>query len=100
MLILLALVAASAAPAPNAVPAIIGGLKGCWNVAGSVRGKDAPSVARGDWHIGHLYFMLQLQSVVGGKPYTAAIIYGGGTKPGTIGSYWLDVVGGTAPTPV
>jgi hypothetical protein len=100
MLSLLAVIAASAAPAPNAVPAVVGGLEGCWNVTGSVRGKDAPSIARGDWHIGRLCFMLQLRSVVQGKPYTAAIIYGAGPKPGSIGSYWLDVVGGTTPTPV
>jgi hypothetical protein len=42
---------------------------------------------------------LQLQSRVGGKPYKAAIIYGQGPKPGTIYSYWLDVIGGAAPTP-
>jgi hypothetical protein len=100
MLNMLALAAAAAAPVPNAVPAVVGGLVGCWDVTGQVRGKDAPSIARGDWHIGRLYFMFQLRSVVAGKPYTAAIIYGQGTKPGTIGSYWLDVVGGTAPTPV
>src|SRR4051794_8053763 len=100
MLSLLALVAAVSAPPTNAVPAVVGGLEGCWNVTGSVRGRDAPSVARGDWHIGRLYFMLQLRSLVQGKPYTAAIIYGAGAKPGSIGSYWLDVVGGTAPTPV
>src|SRR5581483_4195312 len=100
MLNILALAAAAAAPAPNAVPAVVGGLAGCWDVTGQVRGKDAPSIARGDWHIGRLYFMFQLRSVVAGKPYTAAIIYGRGAKPGTIGSYWLDVVGGTAPTPV
>ena len=100
MLSLFALAAASATPPPNAVPAVVGGLAGCWNAPGKVRGKEAPSVARGDWHIGRLYFMFQLRSVVAGKPYTAAIIYGAGPKPGSIGSYWLDVVGGTAPTPV
>jgi hypothetical protein len=90
---------AAAAVAPNAVPEVVGGLQGCWNATGQVRGKNATSVARGDWHIGHLYFMLQLSSTVAGKPYTAAIIYGAGPKPGTIYSYWLDVVGGAAPVP-
>ena len=41
---------AAAAPAPNAVPSVVGGLSGCWDVTGQVRGKDAPSIARGDWH--------------------------------------------------
>jgi len=96
----IALMAAAAAAAPpNAVPDILGGLEGCWNAPGEVRGKDARSVMRGDWHIGCLYFMLQLHSVGPGKPYRAAIIYGGGTKPGTIYSYWLDVLGGAAPVP-
>jgi len=85
--------------AANAVPEIVGGLQGCWNAPGSVRGHEAPSVARGTWHIDRLYFMLQLKSVVQGKPYKAAIIYGAGPKPGTIYSYWLDVVGGAAPVP-
>ena len=92
--------AATADPGPIPLPDVVGGLQGCWNAPGSVRGKDAPSTARGDWRIGHLYFMLQLHSLVAAKPYTAAIIYGAGPKEGTIGSYWLDVYGGTLPTKV
>lgn len=99
MLELLAFAAAAAAAPSNAVPDVVGGLQGCWNAPGSVRGKPAPSIARGDWHIDGLYFMLQLKSLVAGKPYKAAIIYGQGQKPGSIYSYWLDVVGGAAPTP-
>jgi len=89
-----------AQPGAIPVPDVVGGLQGCWHAPGQVRGKDASSIARGDWHIGHLYFMLQLRGLAAEKPYVAAIIYGGGPKVGTFGSYWLDVYGGTAPTQV
>lgn len=99
------LAAAAAAPPLNAVPAIVGKLAGCWKVSGQVRGTDAASVARGEWKIGHLYFVLHLHSVTGAKPYEAEIIYGAeraGAPPelqkaGSIGSYWLDTFGGAGP---
>ncbi|HEX5237453.1 MAG TPA: hypothetical protein VFW39_03205 [Sphingomicrobium sp.] len=104
MLNLLVLAAAAATP-PSAVPAIVGGLEGCWNAPGQVMGKDATSVARGDWQIGHLYFVLHLRSTGAAQPYEAAIIYGAeraGAPPelqqaGSIGSYWLDTFGGAGP---
>src|SRR3954462_6683446 len=93
MLSLLVL-AATPALAPNSVPAVVGGLAGCWKAAGEVRGKDATSVARGSWHLGRRYFMLQLRSIVLKSPYEAAIVYGGGEKPGGVGSFWMDTFGG------
>jgi hypothetical protein len=99
-----ALLVAAAAP-PNSVPAIVGGLEGCWNAPGQVRGEDATSVARGEWQIGRLYFVLHLRSTAPADPYEAVIIYGAeraGAPPelqeaGTIGSYWLDTFGGAGP---
>ena len=93
MLSLLVL-AAAAVPLPNSVPPIVGGLDGCWKAPGQVRGKDATSVARGSWHLGRRYFMLQLRSIVPKSPYEAAIVYGGGEKPGGVGSFWMDTFGG------
>ena len=95
-------VAAAVADPPNSVPAVVGGLEGCWKVPGTVGGKDATSVARGEWRIGHLYFELHLRSIAPGMPYEAAIIFGAeraGAPPvlqkaGTIGSYWLDTFWG------
>ncbi len=91
---LLFLAAAVAAPAPNLVAPIVGGLRGCWSVGGAVRGKDATSVARGEWHLGRRYFTLHLRSVPPAEPYEAAISYGAGEKPGGIGSFWMDTFGG------
>jgi hypothetical protein len=52
-----------AAITPNSVPDIVGALKGCWKAPGQVRGKNATSVARGEWHLGRRYFVLHLKSV-------------------------------------
>jgi hypothetical protein len=93
MLSLLVL-AAAAVPPSNVVPPIVGGLAGCWRAPGQVRGKDATSVARGSWHLGRRYFMLQLRSVVPKSPYEAEIVYGGGEKRGGVGSFWMDSFGG------
>jgi hypothetical protein len=86
--------AAIAAEAPNA-PGLsaVGGLAGCWKVAGQVRGKDAASIARGEWRLGGRYFMLHLRQVTQ-QPYEAAITYGAGEKPEAIGSFWMDTFGG------
>lgn len=73
--------------------AALGGLAGCWRVAGQVRGHDAASVARGEWHLGGRYFLLHLRSVTD-RPYEAAIAYGAGEKPEAIGSFWMDSFGG------
>jgi len=83
-----------AVAAPNVVPAAVGGLEGCWKAAGEVRGKNATSVARGEWHLGRRYFVLHLRSVPPAQPYEAAITYGAGEKPGTVGSFWMDTFGG------
>ena len=95
MLALLALVALASA---DQVPPEVGGLQGCWKVSGQVLGKDATSVARGEWHLGHRYFMLHLRSVVQKNPYEASLIYGAGDKPGSINSFWMDSFGGAFST--
>ena len=89
---LLALAAAAAAPTPNVVPGIVAGLTGCWKAPGEVRGKDEASIARGGWHLGRRYFLLQLRTPK--SRYEAAIYYGAGEKPGAIGSLWMDTFGG------
>lgn len=76
----------------------IGGLLGCWTARGSVRGKDAASIARGSWHLGHRYFMLQLKSINPKQPYETALIYGAGDKPNLINAYWMDTFGGAYST--
>jgi hypothetical protein len=91
---MLLLFAAAAAAASNMVPAAVGGLEGCWRAPGEVRGKDATSVARGEWHLGRRYFVLHLRSVSPAQPYEAAITYGGGEKAGEVGSFWMDTFGG------
>jgi hypothetical protein len=70
------------------------GLAGCWSAPGQVRGKDARSVARGQWHLGGRYFVLHLKAVTPKQPYEAAITYGAGEKPEAIGSFWMDTFGG------
>jgi hypothetical protein len=93
-MIQLLVAAAAVAAQPNRVPAAVGGLMGCWKVAGQVRGKDATSIARGDWHLGRRYFVLHLRSVPPAQPYEAAIYYGAGEKTGAVGSFWMDTFGG------
>lgn len=105
MIALLLATAAAVAEPPNAVPAVVGGLEGCWKAPGQVRGKNSNSIARGGWQIGHLYFALHIRSVPPAKPYVATIIYGAeraGAPPelqeaGSIGSFWLDTFGGAGP---
>jgi len=84
----------AAAITPNSVPAIVGALEGCWKAPGEVRGKNATSVARGEWHLGRRYFVLHLKSVPPAQAYEAAIAYGAGEKKGGIGSFWMDTFGG------
>lgn len=78
----------------NRVSAEVGGLAGCWKVEGQVRGKDATSIARGEWHLDRRYFALHLRSVPPARPYEAAIYYGAGEKAGAMGSLWMDTYGG------
>ena len=93
---MLALLAFAAAlplyPQPPGLRAV-GGLAGCWKAPGQVRGKGATSVARGTWHLGGRYFVLQIKATTL-KPYEAAITYGAGEKPEAIGSFWMDSFGG------
>lgn len=91
---MLLFLAALAVPPANIVPAAVGGLDGCWKAPGEVRGKDAASVARGEWHLGRRYFVLHLRSVASAQPYEAAITYGAGEKRGQVGSFWTDTFGG------
>src|SRR5689334_14919631 len=87
--------AALAADAPQ-TPGLkaLAGLTGCWSAPGQVRGKDAASVARGEWHLGKRYFTLHLRSIPPAQPYEAAITYGAGEKAGAVGSFWIDTFGG------
>jgi len=73
--------------------AALNGLAGCWKVLGQVRGKDATSIARGEWHLGGRYFVLHLRATTS-RPYEAAITYGAGERPEAIGSFWMDTFGG------
>ena len=84
-----------ATPAYTVPPglAVVGGLEGCWRVSGQVQGKDSPSIARGEWHLGRRYFTLHLRAT-GSDPYEAAITYGAGEQPQAIGSAYLDIFGG------
>ena len=84
----------AAAVTANSAPTIVGALEGCWKAPGEVRGKNATSVARGEWHLGRRYFILHLKSVPPAEPYEAAITYGAGEKEGDIGSFWMDTFGG------
>ena len=79
-----------ATPAYTVPPGLAGvaGLQGCWRVSGKVQGKDSPSIARGEWHLGQRYFTLHLRAM-GSDPYEAAITYGAGEQPRAIGSvFW------------
>lgn len=71
----------------------VAGLHGCWRVSGQVQGRDSPSIARGEWHLGRRYFTLHLRAT-GSDPYEAAITYGAGEKPQAIGSVFSDTFGG------
>src|SRR3954447_10866561 len=93
MLSVFLLAAAAAAPQPPGLRAL-SGLAGCWKAPGQVRGRDATSVARGEWHLGGRYFVLHLKSLTPKQPYEAAITYGAGKKPREIGSFWMDTFGG------
>ena len=73
--------------------AVVGGLEGCWRVSGQVQGKDSPSIAKGEWHLGRRYFTLHLRAT-GSDPYEAAITYGAGEQPRGIGSVFSDTFGG------
>ena len=93
---MLSLIAAAAVlPAYTQPPGLkaLAGLAGSWTAAGEVRGRDATSVARGEWHLGGRYFDLHLKSVTK-QPYEAAITYGAGEKPDEIGSFWMDTFAG------
>lgn len=87
----------AAAAATDVVPAV-GGLEGCWNAPGQVLGKDATSVARGEWRLGGRYFMLHLRALSRKQPYEAALLYGAGDKPTTINAFWADSFGGAYST--
>lgn len=88
----LALMAAAMPTTPG--PPVLDALKGCWNASGQVRGKDATSIARGEWHLGGRYFMLHLRSVPPASAYEAAITYGAGASSKAVGSFWMDTFGG------
>ena len=94
----LVLLAMAAATPTHTVPGVAG-LQGCWKAPGQVLGKDAESVARGEWHLGGRYFMLHLRSVSREKPYEASLVYGAGNKPEALNSYWMDSFGGAYSTP-
>lgn len=93
-LLVMARLAAEAAPGLET----LNGLAGCWEAPGQVRGKDATSVARGEWRMGGRYFILHLRAVTGKDPYEAAILYGAGDKPAGLTSFWMDSFGGAYST--
>src|SRR4051812_10204366 len=93
MLLLTVAVRAIDPPQPPGLKSL-SGLEGCWKAPGQVRGKDATSITRGEWHLGKRYFVLHLRSVPPARPYEAAITYGAGEKPEEIGSFWTDTFGG------
>ncbi len=93
MLPLVLMAAMAGDPAKPAGLASLEPLAGCWRVAGQVRGKPSPSIARGQWHLGGRYFTLQLRATTA-KVYEAAITYGAGEKAEAIGSIWHDTFGG------
>lgn len=92
MLTLMFMLATPAYTVPPGL-AVVGGLQGCWQVSGQVQGKNSPSIARGEWHLGRRYFTLHLRAT-GSDPYEAAITYGAGEQPRSIGSVFLDTFGG------
>ncbi len=94
LILIAALVAEPEPPTTASGLATLGSLAGCWRVTGQVRGEASPSIARGQWHLGRRYFTLQLRAVGKKADYEAAITYGAGEKPGTIGSVWHDTFGG------
>jgi hypothetical protein len=67
-------------------------LAGCWTVSGQVRGKPIRNLASGRWVLDGAYFLLQLKSAPGEKPYQAAIFFGRKAK-GEILVHWLDPFG-------
>ncbi|WP_267435346.1 hypothetical protein [Sphingomonas sp. GM_Shp_1] len=91
-LTLMLMLATSAYTVPPGL-AGVGGLQGCWRVSGQVQGKDSPSIARGEWHLGRRYFTLHLRTT-GSDSYEAAITYVAGEKPQAIGSVFSDTFGG------
>ena len=92
MLTLMLMLATPAYTVPPGL-AVVAGLQGCWRVSGQVQGKDSPSIARGEWHLGRRY-TLHLRAT-GSDPYEAAITYGAGEQPRAIGSVFLDTFGGS-----
>ena len=85
---------AAATAAPKAVGlSRLASLEGCWQVQGQVRGKDAASIAKGEWHLGGRYFTLHLRATTE-HPYEAAITFGAGETSDDIGSIWSDTFGG------
>jgi len=95
---MLSLLALAALASADQIPAAVGGLQGCWKASGQVLGKDATSVARGEWHLGRRYFMLHLRSVARKEPYEASLVYGAGDRPGAITAFWMDSFGGAYST--
>ena len=83
------------APAYTVPPglAVMSGLQGCWRITGQTQGKDSPSIARGEWHLGRRYCTLHMRAT-GSDPYEAAITYGAGQQPRAIGSVFSDTFGG------
>lgn len=92
MLTLMLMLAAPVYTVPPGL-AVVAGLEGCWRVSGEVRGRNSPSIVRGEWHLGRRYFTLHLRAT-GPEPYEAAITYGAGAQPRAIGSVYSDTFGG------
>lgn len=97
---MLPLIIAAAVAAGTQTPGLkaLDRLSGCWSAPGQVRGKDATSVARGEWHMGGRYFMLHVRAVSATHPYEAALLYGAGEKPQGLTAFWMDSLGGAFST--
>jgi len=88
----LALAAGNAQAAEPKPARVFDRLAGCWSVTGQVRGKPIRNLASGRWVIDGAYFLLQLKTPPGEKPYQAAIFFGRKEK-GEILIHWLDRFG-------
>jgi len=87
-----ALAPGGAGAATSKPPRVFDRLAGCWSVTGVVRGKPVTNLAKGQWVLGGAYFLLQLKTPPGEKPYQAAIFFGR-TDKGEIVVHWLDAFG-------
>jgi hypothetical protein len=78
--------------APARPARIFDHLTGCWSVEGTVRGRPVTNFAKGRWILDGAYFLLQLKTPPGARPYNAAIFFGRQAN-GAVLVHWLDALG-------